>query len=166
MNASEFKRRFVPYYRMLYRVAYTLTGNASDAEDLLHDTYLKLWKKRDRLGEAAFNERYLSAVVKNCFIDDRRSHKWVTVPLDEGPSQDASLPFDEPPDTGHLKELMSLVYKLPERERQLLKAHILEDIPYEELSRHTGLTRGNIRQILFRIRNKLQVQWKMITKQK
>ena len=166
MDASEFKRLFVPYYRMLYRVAYTLTGNASDAEDLLHDTYLKLWKKRDRLGEAAFNERYLSAVVKNCYIDDRRYRKWVTVPLDEGNSRDTALTSDDPPDSGHLKELMSLVDKLPERERQLLRAHILEGIPYEELSRQTGLTQGNIRQILFRIRNKLQVQWNMITKRK
>lgn len=166
MNASEFKRRFVPFYQSLYRVAFTLTGNASDAEDLLHDAYLKLWRKRDRLGEAALNERYLGAVVKNCYIDGLRSRKGVTVPLEEGTLPDGPSPSGGRPETGQIKELMSLVDKLPEREKQLLKAHILEEIPYEELSRRSGLTQGNIRQILFRTRNKLQAQWIKITRQK
>ena len=162
MNATEFKRRFVPYYRVLYRVAFTLTGNASDAEDLLHDAYLKLWKKRDRLGDAALNERYLCAVVKNCYIDVLRSRKGVTVPLEEGICSDGLYPSGGPPETGPLRELMSLVDNLPEREKFLLKAHFLEEVPYEELSRRTGLSQGNIRQILFRTRNKLQLQWKPI----
>lgn len=166
MNASEFKRRFVPFYQSLYRVAFTLTGNAPDAEDLLHDAYLKLWKKRDRLGDAALNEHYLSAVVKNCYIDVLRSRKGVTVPLEEGILSDGFFPSGGPPETGRLRELMSLVDNLPGREKLLLKAHFLEEVPYEELSRRTGLTQGNIRQILFRTRNKLQLQWKIITKRK
>lgn len=178
MNATEFKRRFVPCYQVLYRVAFALTGNAPDAEDLLHDTYLKLWRKRDRLGDAALDERYLSAVVKNCYIDRMRSRRWNTVALEEGTVPDSSFPSGGPPssddhpdsggppETAQLKELMSLVDKLPEREKQLLKAHILDGIPYEELSRRTGLSQGNIRQILFRTRNKLQAQWKKMTKQK
>ena len=47
MTAQEFKQRFMPHYRLLYRVAYHLTANAQDAEDLLQDMYLKLWQKRD-----------------------------------------------------------------------------------------------------------------------
>ena len=49
MDAREFKQRFMPHYKLLYRVAYYLTGNALDAEDLLQDMYLKLWQKRDDL---------------------------------------------------------------------------------------------------------------------
>lgn len=41
----------MPFYKLLYRVAYRLTGNAQDAEDLLQDTYLKLWQKRDELAD-------------------------------------------------------------------------------------------------------------------
>ena len=50
MNAQEFKRRFMPFHRLLYRVAFHLTGNVQNAEDLLQDTYLKLWQKRNELG--------------------------------------------------------------------------------------------------------------------
>ena len=160
MNSAEFKRRFVPYYQVLYRVAFQLTGNAPDAEDLLHDAYLKLWKKRDRLGDAALNERYLAAVVKNCHIDRLRAGRQ-EVPLDlQDPPE---CPADDGlPDSGQLRELMRLVDKLPAREQQLLKAHFLEEIPYDQLSRQTGLTEVNLRQILFRARNKLKRQWKKI----
>lgn len=162
MDSAEFKRRFMPYYRTLYRVAYSLTGNARDAEDLLHDTFLKLWNKRDRLGDAALDERYLRAVVRNCHIDKLRSvrhHRQVDIEdLQE------SVYYEPVPEDSRLKELMKLVDKLPARERKLLMAYFIEDIPYSELSKRTGLSMGNIRQIIFRIRKKIQEQWKKKTR--
>ena len=65
MNASEFKRRFVPYYRMLYRVAYTLTGNASDAEDLLHDAFVVIMTSLDQLEKTDKPEPWMTAIVRN-----------------------------------------------------------------------------------------------------
>ena len=72
MDAREFKQRFMPYHRLLYRVAYRLTENAQDAEDLLQDTYLKLWQKRNDLKEEAMNEAYLVTMMRNLFRDQRR----------------------------------------------------------------------------------------------
>ena len=72
MDAREFKQRFMPYHRLLYRVAYRLTENAQDAEDLLQDTYLKLWQKRNDLKEEAMTEAYLVTLMKNHFRDQRR----------------------------------------------------------------------------------------------
>lgn len=34
MDAAEFKQQFLPYHRKLYRVAFRLTGNPQDAEDI------------------------------------------------------------------------------------------------------------------------------------
>ena len=72
MDAREFKQRFMPFHRRLYRVAYHLTGNAQDAEDLLQDTYLKLWQKRDALKDETITEAYLVTLMKNLFRDQRR----------------------------------------------------------------------------------------------
>ena len=65
MNAQEFKQRFMPFHRLLYRVAFHLTGNVQDAEDLLQDTYLKLWQKRDDIREEAVNQAYLVTLMRN-----------------------------------------------------------------------------------------------------
>ena len=76
MDAREFKQRFMPHYKLLYRVAYYLMGNAQDAEDLLQDMYLKLWQKRDDLKEEADTQAYLVTMMKNLFVDQRR-HKHI-----------------------------------------------------------------------------------------
>ena len=78
MDAREFKQRFMPFHRRLYRVGYHLTGNAQDAEDLLQDTYLKLWQKRDDLKEEAITEAYLVTLMQNLFRDKRRLKRIVT----------------------------------------------------------------------------------------
>ena len=72
MNAQEFKQRFMPYHRMLYRVAYRLTGNVQDAEDLLQDTFVRLWQKREVITEEVLTEAYLVIVMKNLHRDKMR----------------------------------------------------------------------------------------------
>ena len=72
MDAREFKQRFMPFHRRLYRVGYHLTGNAQDAEDLLQDLYLKLWQKRDDLPDEAMRDAYLVTMMRNLFLDQRR----------------------------------------------------------------------------------------------
>lgn len=42
MDAESFKRMFLPCHAKLYGVAYRLLENASDAEDVLQEAYLKL----------------------------------------------------------------------------------------------------------------------------
>ena len=49
MDASDFKQRFLPYHRRLYRVAFLQLGNAQDAEDMVQEAYLKLWQRRNEL---------------------------------------------------------------------------------------------------------------------
>ena len=49
MDANQFKEQFLPYHAKLYRVAFRLMGNTQDAEDMVQEAYLKLWKKRDEL---------------------------------------------------------------------------------------------------------------------
>ena len=71
MDAREFKQRYLPHYKLLYRVGYHLTGNTQDAEDLLQDLYLKLWQKRDCLPEEAMEQAYLVAMMRNLFVDKR-----------------------------------------------------------------------------------------------
>jgi len=122
MDASEFKQRFMPFHRRLYRVGYHLTGNAQDAEDLLQDTYLKLWQKRDDLREEAMTEAYLVTLMQNLFRDQRRLKRIDT-------SEDIEDHAD-PPDERCLSETLEakdeaqqmgvLMDGLPERDNSIL----------------------------------------------
>ena len=72
MSPQEFKERFMPYHRMLYRVAFGFTGNVQDAEDLLQDTFMRMWQKRDLLTHETTSEAYLIIMMKNIHLDKVR----------------------------------------------------------------------------------------------
>ena len=74
MDANDFKRRFLPYHQKLYRTAFRLMGNAQDAEDMVQEVYLKLWKKREELPPDIRNtEAYCVTPTKNLCLDARRA---------------------------------------------------------------------------------------------
>ena len=142
MDAREFKQRFMPHYKLLYRVAYYLAGNALDAEDLLQDMYLKLWQKRDDLKEEADTQ-------------DIEAH---ASPPDERSLDEQIGSRDE------VQQVEGLIRQLSERDAKIIQMHLMEDRSYEEIESDTGLSQGNIRIIVMRAKKKLKQQFQNITK--
>ena len=166
MDAQEFKQRFMPHYRLLYRVAYHLTVNAQDAEDLLQDIYLKLWQKRDSLTDEAMKESYLVAMMRNLFLDQRRIKRLDTsAELNEESSPPDERSLDRQIDSkDELQQMEGLISELPERDAKIIQMHLVENRSYDEIEQDTGLSQGNIRIIVMRTKQKLKQRFKNITK--
>ena len=165
MDAREFKQRFMPHHQLLYRVAYHLTGNAQDAEDLLQDLYLKLWQKRDDLPDEAMKEAYLVTMMRNLFVDQRRLKRLdasAELKNEEGPPDERSL--DRQIDArDEVTQVEGLIRQLSERDAKIIQMHLVDDRSYEEIERDTGLSQGNIRIIVMRTKQKLKQQFQNIT---
>ena len=166
MDAREFKQRFMPHHRLLYRVAYHLTGNAQDAEDLLQDLYLKLWQKRDDLPDEAAKEAYLVSMMRHLFVDQHRLKRLdasAELKNADGPPDERSL--DRQIDArDEVTQMEGLINELSERDAKVIRMHLMDDRSYEEIERDTGLTQGNIRIIVMRTRKKLKEHFIRITK--
>ena len=166
MDAREFKQRFMPHHRLLYRVAYHLTGNAQDAEDLLQDLYLKLWQKHDDLPDEAAKEAYLVSMMRHLFVDQHRLKRLdasAELKNADGPPDERSL--DRQIDArDEVTQMEGLINELSERDAKVIRMHLMDDRSYEEIERDTGLTQGNIRIIVMRTRKKLKEQFIRITK--
>ena len=166
MNAQEFKQRFMPFHKLLYRVAFHLTGNVQDAEDLLQDTYLKLWQKRDDIREEAVNQAYLVTLMRNLLRDQQRLKH-----IDSSAELRNEL---SPPDERSLEgqiaardeasQMKNLINQLPKRDKEIIRMHLMEERTYDEIEQDTGLSQGNIRIIVMRTKQKFKQQFIKLTK--
>ena len=166
MDAREFKRRFMPHYKLLYRVAYHLTGSVQDAEDLLQDMYLKLWQKRDNLPDEAMKEAYLVTMMRRLFLDQRRlKHVDASAELKEELSPPDERSLDHQIDSrDEVQQLEGFIQQLSERDGKIIRMHMMEDRSYEEIEQDTGLSQSNIRIIVMRTRQNLKKQFQNIAK--
>lgn len=154
MNASEFKKIFLPCHRRMYATAWQLTGNQQEAEDLVQDAMLRLWTKREGLTIPDNAEAFSVTTLRNLFYDQHR--KKHLKENDEEP-EDYQLRTDrDASDILEHKQGASLVQQvinnLPEKQKLVITLHDIDNLTYEEIEAQTGLSAVNIRVALSRAR--------------
>lgn len=163
MEATDFKKQFLPYHRKLYRTAFLLLGNAQDAEDMVQEAYLKLWKRRNELpSEIANREAYCVTLIKNLCHDALRSRH-----LKEDGRMPEELPLTVDSNTvlevekkDEARQIIRLIEQLPEPQRTVMKLRDIEEFDYPEIEKITQLSPANIRVLLSRARKKIREQFK------
>ena len=165
MNADEFKALFLPLHARLYRTAYALLWNAQDAEDIVQDAYLKLWRKRDELDIRTNPEAYCVSLIRRLCLDQLRSSRHEAeetledtrpLPADDDPGQR----LEQRDETVRLKQLIAA---LPPTQRRVLWLRDVDERSFDEIEETTGLNAVNIRATLSRARKKIREQFKRIT---
>ncbi len=76
-SQQEFERLFQRSQRRAYNLAYRLTGNAADAEDVAQDAYVRAWHNFDSYDSSRSFEGWLFRIITNRVIDLRRRQKRV-----------------------------------------------------------------------------------------
>lgn len=165
MDAKEFKQKYMPHYKLLYRVAYSLVHNEQDAEDLLQDLYLKLWRKREMLPADSQTPAYLITMMRHIHYDQQKlKHLDTSAELSDCIGQvevkSAGTLVEDKDEAEHLTRLID---QLPEKERKVIQLHAVEGHSYDEMEHETGLSQSNLRVIVMRTRNKLKEQFTKLT---
>lgn len=158
MTHAEFKARFLPCYQKLYRIAYRYLGDVYDAEDMVQNTYLKLWEKQDFLEGIDSDEAYAVTTLKHMCLDKLKAPLVQTD--DESGLVGESSP-EPPPDQAleqkeEMKIVMRIISELPEQQRQVVLMRHFEEKSTEEIERETGLSNVNIRVLLSRARKTIK----------
>jgi len=146
------------YASTLYRVAYSVLRNSSDAEDAVQETFLRVLRHRDSLGEVRDHRVWLVRIVWNIVLDRKRRAK--TRPETDDVTELAKvLPADgltaeeRAAAAQHHAHVLSCVEQLPEKEREVLMLSAFEDLSSVEIASVLGITESSVRSRLFRARN-------------
>ena len=74
-DSDAFRSLVDQHSRYVYQVAYRLTGNAPDAEDIVQETFLKAHRQLSRFEARANFRTWLHRIAVNCSIDFIRARR-------------------------------------------------------------------------------------------
>jgi RNA polymerase sigma-70 factor (ECF subfamily) len=152
--------------RALFRLAYRMTGNQQDAEDVVQDSFLRAYKQLARFDERASFGTWLYRIAVNCSLDLVRSRKRrneLTAPA-ESEMEDPvlALPSHDPaPDrmamSGQVRDRVSdAMGELSASERTAFVLRHFEGMCIEDVSRVLGCQPGAAKHSVFRAVQKLR----------
>jgi RNA polymerase sigma-70 factor (ECF subfamily) len=152
-NESAFEQLVHDHQRWVLSLAWRLTGNTADAEDVAQEAFLRLHRSSVTGDDAA---RWLRRVVVNLCIDmARRNVRLVTMP-----DRDLVAP-GESPDIGARRtqeheRLRIALQRLSERERAALVLRDIEGLSTAEVAATMGTAEATVRVQIARARLKLR----------
>jgi RNA polymerase sigma-70 factor (ECF subfamily) len=142
-----------------------MLGNASEAEDIAQQVFLRVWRHAKRYRPEAKFTTYLFTITRNLvFNETRRRKRRNEVSADEREENShASIPEDphRQPDSELLQEELRLkvdkaIASLPEQQRMAVVLRRYEQMPYEEIAKVLGLSVSAVKSLLFRARHSLR----------
>lgn len=143
----------------VFRLAYRMTGNTSDAEDMVQETFLRAWKQIGRFdGRASFGT-WLHRICANCTLDHIRARKAKTEKNTElGPNLTHGDP--SPERLAQSNEITALLLpaldRLTEMERAAFVMRHYEGMAIVEIARVLGVEMGAAKHSVFRAVQKLR----------
>jgi RNA polymerase sigma-70 factor (ECF subfamily) len=161
----DFERLVRPHLDRLYRLAWRLTGNTAEAEDLFQDLLVKTYGSLDDLNAIEEPGSWLSRVMYNLFVDQHRRYARQRMSLvDEGHLPGAGLAdlageLDPVTDFERLERftrLDSALGQLSEEHRLVVLLHDTEGYKLKEIQVITGVPVGTIKSRLHRARARLR----------
>jgi RNA polymerase sigma-70 factor (ECF subfamily) len=149
-GANDFQQLYERHWESVFAVAYRVTGNASDAEDVLQSVFLRLMGNRTVIDGARSPEGYLRRSAANAAIDilRRRRSRSETELNGQSPGRESS-PVDK-------ERVRSALGRLEPESAEMFVLCYLEGYTYDELAEMFETERGTIASRLFRIRAELR----------
>jgi len=154
-----------PHLERLYRLAYRLTGQQSDADDLLQEVLLKTFERLDELADIDDPGPWLSKVLYHRFIDNQRRFKRQRLSLAElgadQESKDSQLHrqdgvLSDAASIDHRQMLASALDKLSDKHQLVVMLHDAEGYTLPQIQALTDIPLGTLKSRLHRARARLR----------
>jgi len=145
---------FDEFYRAtshrLLRYGYALTGDVTDAQDLVQEAYVRAWQRWRRLAGYDHTEAWVRLVLTRLATDNwRRRRNRRTAMHRTGPPGDVAAPSED------TVLLAGALRQLPVTQRRAVALHYLYDMSVAEIATETGAAVGTVKSWLFRGRTAL-----------
>ena len=152
----------VRYRRKVFHIAYKFTGRHAEAEDLMQEILLKVFKSLDKFNQDADFSTWLGSVARNYCIDHyRASKREKEVLVDDLVAFDLAVatsgvnPQRALEDRDRRSFLLRGLDLLPDKLREAVVLRDLQGLTYQEMAERLSLPEGTVKSRINRGREEL-----------
>ena len=152
-NESLFKEVFQANSRKIYHLCLGYTGDEDSANDLMQETFIKVWQNLDKFRNHALISTWIYRIAVNTCLSWLRVEKRQA--KDELTDHIIENKIEETADKNEqVAQLYKCISYLQENERILITM-VLDEVPYPEIAEISGISEGNLRVKIHRVKQKL-----------
>ena len=161
MNKISFRNDILPLKNELYRLALRITLNPAEAEDIVQETMIKVWNKREQWNDIESIEAFCLTICRNISLDKMRKMENQNQSLEESehdaPDQSyASNPEEQAMQQDKLALIRRLINALPEKQRSAMQLRDFEGKSYKEIAQIMDISEEQVKVNIFRARQTIR----------
>ena len=160
MKTISFQTDILPLKNELFRLALRITQNRFEAEDVVQETMLKVWKGRSEWDKIDNIEAYCLTACRNMSLDKMR-HMDNQVQNIEQESEPADQSYSANPEEqavqhDRLQLVRQLISQLPEKQRTCMQLRDVEGKSYRDIANIIGISEEQVKVNIFRARQTIR----------
>ena len=161
MQEISFRDDILPLKDKLFRLALRITFDRAEAEDVVQDTMIRVWNKREEWTQFESIEAYCLTVAKNLAIDRSQKKEAQNVELTPEMEEESEIsgPYDQLVNNERMSIIHRLINELPEKQRLIMQLRDIEGESYKEIAKILNLTEEQVKVNLFRARQKVKQRY-------
>ena len=157
-DEKAFETLVAKYRIRIYTAISAFIDNPQDREDIAQETFINAYRNLHQLSKPERLGSWLDRIAQNQCRDWMRKNRVQTVPIDE---VEENLPnSDDSPEQSSVEAerrriIAQAIEALPQAERQIARAHYLEDASHDELVSRHDISYQSVSGRLFRAKRRL-----------
>ena len=164
MKKINFRNDILPLKNELYRLALRITLNPAEAEDVVQETMIKIWNRRDQWDEIESIEAFCLTICRNLALDKMRKTEGQNQSLDEvvhdAPDRSySSNPEEQAMQQDRIELIHRLIGQLPEKQRSAMQLRDFEGKSYKEIAAIMDISEEQVKINIFRARQAIRQKY-------
>lgn len=163
MKKISFRNDILPMKDTLFRLALRITLSREEAEDIVQDTLIKVWNRRDSWDTIESIEAFSLTICRNMALDRLRLHDNSNSSLDDAEGtriaisiDTASNPYERTVQREKVAIVKTLIDSLPEKQRSCMQLRDIEGKTYKEIATILDITEEQVKVNIFRARQTIR----------
>lgn len=162
MKKVSFRNDVLPLKNELFRLALRITLNRAEAEDIVQDTLIKVWNRREEWNAIDSIEAFSLTVCRNLSLDCIKKKGNDNDSLEDVKAAEplaSSNPQDRMIQTDKVRLIRQIVDGLPEKQRSCMQLRDFEGKTYKEIASVLDISEEQVKVNIFRARQTVKQKY-------